>query len=120
MPSPSEDWLTGGQAGDEQVKNFLSVYVPAGAAELFPAVVRAISLSPRSIVIITKRALENPESIIEKASKASIRIYSIGLEYLQDGALQVMKTLANKTGGDFRHLTASEIMDWIDQVEPLP
>lgn len=120
LPSPSEDWLTGGQAGDEQVKNFLSVYVPAGAAELYPAVVRAISLRPRSIVIITRRALENPESIIEKASKASIRIYSIGLEYLQNGALQVMKTLANKTGGGFRHLPASEIMDWIDQVEPLP
>ena len=118
--SPSDDWLEGGKDGDKRVKEFLSAYAPAGTADLFPAIARAILKKPKSIVIITNRSISNANKIIEKAHKASIKIYLVGLEPLEAGALETMKILASKTGGDFRHLTASEIMQWIDDAEPLP
>ena len=118
--SLSNDWLGGGEKGDERVKKFFSAYAPAGAADLFPAVARAISKRPKSIVIIANRPVKDADKIIDEAVKASVKIYIVAFEPLEADVKEIMKTLASKTGGDFRHLTTSEIMEWIDDAEPLP
>ena len=112
-------WTTGGDAGDAKAKQFLRAYQPAGATDLAEGFRRALALKPRTIVVLTGKAVGGADELAKQAKRAGVGIFAVMLEAPPD-AVKVMKKLTAATSGKCRQFTGDEIADSLSEATPLP
>ncbi len=112
-------WITGGDAGDTKAKEFLRDCQPAGATDLADGFRRAMALKPKTIVVLTDKAVDNADSLTQQAKQSGIKIFAVMLESPPD-AVAVMEKLTAGTGGQCRQFTGNEIAELLSRVTPLP
>ncbi len=59
------DWITGGDAGDTKAKEFMRDCQPAGATDLADGFRRAMTLKPKTIVVLTDKAVNDADSLTQ-------------------------------------------------------
>ena len=111
-------WTGGGQAGDEKARALLDTHLPTGATDLGPALARAISLSPRTVVILAAKS-PDPSAVAGKATAAGCAVSCISLGAYADVS-DPMKQLAEQTGGKFVQFDDAQLADWLGRAPPLP
>ncbi len=112
-------WITGGDAGDMKAKEFLRDCQPAGATDLTDGFRRAMALKPKTIVVLTDKAVNDADSLAQQAKQTGIKIFAVMLESPPD-AVAVMEKLTAGTGGRCRQFTGSEIAELLSEAAPLP
>ncbi len=112
-------WTTGGDAGDAKAKQFMRASQPAGATDLAEGFRRALAMKPRTVVVLTGKAVGGADELAQQAKRAGVGIFAVMLEAPPD-AVKVMKKLTAATSGKCRQFTGDEIADSLSEATPLP
>jgi len=123
VESPSTDWLTGGEGGDDTVKPFMNARFAGGRTDLAAAVERGIMLKPKTLAIISGSALSSDpdrvSALAAKASKAGIVVQCVSLGAFEDVS-GPMEKLSEATGGQCRAYEEDVLIDRLKSMGPLP
>ncbi len=112
-------WITGGEAGDEKAKQFLADCQPEGETDLAGGIRRAMKANPKTIVVLTGKAVVGADELAKQAKQADVGIFTVMLDSPPD-AVKVMEKLAADTSGQCRQFTSDDLVNLLSEASPLP
>lgn len=115
----TEKWAGGGEAGDKLLRTFLRGRATAGATDLSGAIDQACGLKPKAVVVLAGKAPNALDAAARKAQAAGVRVYGVSLGGYGD-VDAALKVLAERTGGEVRSFTESQLQGLLDDAPPLP
>jgi len=100
----SPDYLPGDKTGIETLKTFLQSVLPMGASDIPRSLQTAMEKKPKTIILFTRKPVDNAMSLAEKAKAQGTVIHTIAIDSDSE-VIDSMKRLAGTSGGkarDFR------------------
>lgn len=97
----SPDYVPGDKAGMETLKTFLQSVLPMGASDIPRSLQAAIEKKPKTIVLFTRKPVDNAMGLAEKAKAQGTVIHTIAIESDSE-VIDSMKRLAETSGGKAR------------------
>jgi hypothetical protein len=91
----------GGKGAALKLTPTLQEVVPTGAADISRAITAAIAMKPKTIVLFTRKAVDDPAGLAGQAKAQGTVIHTIVLNGDSE-AIESMKKLAEDTGGQTR------------------
>jgi len=114
-----DKWLAGGEAGDKKARRFLTDCQPEGATDLAGGIRRAMKAKPRTIVVLTYKAVGSADDLVKQAKQTGVGIFTVMLDSPPD-VVKVMEKLAAGTSGQCRQFASDDLVDLISEASPLP
>ncbi len=97
----SPDYVPGDREGMNTLKTFLQSVLPMGASNIPRSLKAAIDKKPKSIVLFTRKPVDNAMSLAETAKAQGTVIHTITIESDSE-VIDSMKRLAETSGGEAR------------------
>ncbi len=115
----ADRFTAGGPDGYRKAREFLAGQATYGSTDLDAAVGEAIALSPRSVVVLSGKALKDPGGLAAKAKQAGVAVHCVSLGAYADVTAS-MKPLSEQTGGQCQAYKDHEVIEWHKRAPPLP
>jgi hypothetical protein len=117
--APPGDLEQAFQTNVRQTGKWLEGILPRGAPDLTAALKRAYELGPEEIFLATDRYFSRHEQkdFLKLVEEHDVPINTVGL--FRVAADDLMRQIAEKTGGRFAHLSLTEFEKWLDKAEGL-
>jgi hypothetical protein len=91
----------GGKSAAGKLTPTLQEVIPTGAADISRAITAAIAMKPKTIVLLTRKAVDDPAGLAGRAKAQGTVIHTIVIDGDSE-AIESMKKLAGDTGGQTR------------------
>lgn len=113
----SDDWAAGGPDADPALARFFGRSSPGGKSELPQAILLALESKPRTLVILSSKAMPDAASLAQQAASGGARIVGVTLGD-SSAAAETMKQLAEKSGG--QSISIPDPESWLEHAPQLP
>jgi len=102
------EMAVGGKGAAEKIAPILQEMIPSGAADIGSALKTVLDTEPKTIVLFTRKAVDDPAGLAGRAKAQGTVIHTIVLDGDPE-AIESMKKLAEDTGGKTRTFSGASL-----------